>query len=213
LYNYFLEKDKYFLIDFSLIFRIWVYLPQGFVLHTCVSSADPSHCLPPHDDDGFVHDRYRFRTPEPHCFVHADQSDQCENFPSTWQQSTLHDRMSRKFSFVQFSIESVWYWRVRSCWPPSHGKEHCDHWLQFVKSHVQLTPCIHGHGLPVQGNVSILSLAHKGFGWDEPTVIKLCLRVRLPVWPHEAPHILHSHHEEYLQSSTYNNNMFLFYFL
>jgi hypothetical protein len=63
--------------------------------------------LPLHDGDGFVHERYRSRVPEPHDFEHADQSDQGVKPPSTGQQSILHGNVSTKFSGVQFSVEFV----------------------------------------------------------------------------------------------------------
>jgi hypothetical protein len=115
----------------------------------------------------------------------------------------LHGNVSNKFCGVQFAVEFVSNWRVRCRWPPPHVKEHCDHWLQFVKLHVQLTPSTHGHGLPVQDCVSTFSFWHNGFGWDGSSLIKLCLRVWLPVWPQRASHLLHSDHGVYWQSSRY----------
>ena len=68
-----------------------------------------SHGLPLHDGSGFVHERYRFRIPEPHCFEHGVQSDQGVYFPSTGQQSTLHGCDSSRFSGGQFSVALVLY--------------------------------------------------------------------------------------------------------
>ncbi len=184
-----------------MIKLLLVYSPHGFVLHTCISSLEPSQSLPWHDGAGRVHVRFRLCTPEPHSFEHVDHSDQGVNFPSIGQQWTLHDCVACKFAFAQLSVDLVLYWRVWCRWPPPHGNEHSDHGLQSVKSHVQLTPLMHGHGSPVQGNVSIISLEHNEFGCDESVIIKLFLRISWPVWPHEATHLLQSHHEVYSQSS------------
>jgi hypothetical protein len=78
-------------------------------LHTSVSIVHSEHGFPLHDGGGLVHDRNRFRTPEPHSAEHGDHCDQGVDSPLIGQHWILHGCISRKLSCVQSSLEFVIY--------------------------------------------------------------------------------------------------------